>query len=71
MEPAHTLWVLQYCISHAILYFPRPLGEKKVEKLNLKEFFLNKRDALQEPGKRNGERFFCNYEKNFPKTATR
>jgi hypothetical protein len=44
-------------------------AKKEVEKLNPEEFFLNKRDRCKARQAKWREGF-CNYEKNFPKTAT-
>jgi hypothetical protein len=45
-------------------------AKKEVEKLNPEEFFLKQTRALQDSASEMERDFFCNYEKNFPKTAT-
>ena len=44
--------------------------KRKSEAQSKKSFSLNERSAAK-LGKRDEDRFFCKYEKNFPKTATR
>jgi hypothetical protein len=59
----------QYCISHAILYFPRGLSAKKEFDKQSRRVFLKQTERLQDSAIEIERNVFCNYEKNFPETA--